>query len=163
MKACRQSWGAGGARRGCQRAGRGGGPCARCRSGPAAALRRRGTAAPARPAHRRTEGATASEVADRFGVAGCWLPELLVFDSKVTTGAGLGATDAAGIRFLTLRHRNPTLMARLKAVPDREWTTVTLDRRGPHARPQVQENSVSVRGCSRRLRQIAVRGLATFP
>jgi transposase-like protein len=87
------------------------------------------------------------------------LPELLVFDSKVTTGAGLGAIDAAGIRFLTLRHRNPTLMARLKAVPDREWTTVTLDRRGPHARPQVHEDSVSVRGCSRRLRQIAVRGL----
>lgn len=87
------------------------------------------------------------------------LPELLVFDAKVTNGAGLGALDAAGIRFLTLRHRNPVLMARLKALPDAAWTTVTLDRRGPHARPQVHEDVVSVRGCSKPLRQIAVRGL----
>ncbi|MGH9225897.1 MAG: helix-turn-helix domain-containing protein, partial [Acidimicrobiales bacterium] len=32
-------------------------------------------------------------------------PELLVFDSKVTTGAGLAALDAEGITFLTLRAR----------------------------------------------------------
>src|SRR6266540_1465378 len=35
------------------------------------------------------------------------LPELLVFDSKVTTGAGLFALDQAGIGFLTLRARSP--------------------------------------------------------
>jgi len=87
------------------------------------------------------------------------LPELLVFDAKVTNGAGLAAIDAAGIRFLTLRHRNPVLMTRLKALPDAAWTTVTLDRRGPHARPQVHEDVVTVRGCSKPLRQIAVRGL----
>ncbi len=87
------------------------------------------------------------------------LPELLVFDAKVTNGAGLGATDAAGIRFLTVRHRNPVLITRLKALPDVAWTTVTLDRRGPHARPQVHEDVVTVRGCSTPLRQIAVRGL----
>src|SRR6266567_4576634 len=36
-------------------------------------------------------------------------PELLVFDSKVTTGAGLAALDAEGITFLTLRARNAKL------------------------------------------------------
>ena len=87
------------------------------------------------------------------------LPELLVFDAKVTNGAGLGTIDSAGIRFLSLRHRNPVLMARLKVLPDREWATVTLDRRGPHAHPQVHEDTVAVRGCPPRLRQIAVRGL----
>ena len=87
------------------------------------------------------------------------LPELLVFDSKVTTGAGLAAIDAAGMRFLTLRQRNPALTSRLESLPDQDWTTVTLDRRGPYSRPQVHEDVVTVRGCSRPLRQIAVRGL----
>jgi hypothetical protein len=86
-------------------------------------------------------------------------PELLVFDSKVTTGAGLAALDAEGITFLTLRARNAKLTARLEALPDEAWTTITLDRRGPYTRPQVQEDVVTVRGCPKPLRQIAVRGL----
>ncbi|MGH9040424.1 MAG: hypothetical protein ACRDZ3_09345 [Acidimicrobiia bacterium] len=87
------------------------------------------------------------------------VPELLVFDSKVTTGAGLAALDAEGITFLTLRARNAKLTAVLEALPDNEWTTISLDRRGPHHRPQVHEDIVTVRGCPRPLRQIAVRGL----
>jgi hypothetical protein len=86
-------------------------------------------------------------------------PELLVFDSKVTTGAGLAALDAEGITFLTLRARNAKLTAALEALPARAWTTITLDRRGPHHRPQVHEDTVHVRNCPRPLRQIAVRGL----
>lgn len=35
----------------------------------------------------------------------------------------------------------------------------TLDRRGPHAKPEVHEQDVTVRGCRVALRQIAVRGL----
>jgi len=86
-------------------------------------------------------------------------PELLVFDSKVTTGAGLAALDAEGITFLTLRARNARLTATLEALPDSEWTTITLDRRGPYTRPQIHEDTVTVRGCPKPLRQIAVRGL----
>ncbi|MGQ0520648.1 MAG: hypothetical protein ACT4PX_05800, partial [Actinomycetota bacterium] len=86
-------------------------------------------------------------------------PELLVFDSKVTTGAGLAALHAEGITFLTLRARNAKLTARLEALPDDAWTTISLDRRGPYTRPQVHEDTVTVRGCSQPLRQIAVRGL----
>jgi hypothetical protein len=86
-------------------------------------------------------------------------PALLVFDSKVTTGAGLAALDAEGITFLTLRARNATLTARLEALPDEAWTTIRLDRRGPYSRPQVHEALVTVRGCPPPLRQIAVRGL----
>ncbi len=87
------------------------------------------------------------------------LPELLVFDSKLTTGAGLAALDAEGIHFLTLRRRGRTLAARLAALPSSEWRTITLTRRGPAARPQVCEQQVRVRGCPKPLRQIAVRGL----
>jgi transposase len=86
-------------------------------------------------------------------------PELLVFDSKVTTGAGLAAIHAEGIRFLTLRQRSPKVIERLEALPDDAWTTVTLDRKGRHRRPQVHEDIVTVRGCPHPLRQIAVRGL----
>ncbi|MCA1703873.1 MAG: hypothetical protein LC808_11655, partial [Actinobacteria bacterium] len=86
-------------------------------------------------------------------------PELLVFDSKVTTGAGLAALDAEGITFLTLRARNAKLTRTLEALPDDAWTTIRLDRRGPYNRPQVHEDNVVVRGCPKPLRQIAVRGL----
>jgi hypothetical protein len=83
----------------------------------------------------------------------------LVFDSKVTTGAGLAALDAEGITFLTLRTRNAKLTRTLEALPNEEWTTITLDRRGPYNHPQVHEDIVTVRGCAKPLRQIAVRGL----
>ena len=86
-------------------------------------------------------------------------PELLVFDSKVTTGAGLAEIDAEGIRFLTLRQRSPKVIDRLESLPDDAWTTITLDRKGRHRKPQIHEDTVTVRGCPTPLRQIAVRGL----
>ena len=87
------------------------------------------------------------------------LPELLVFDAKLTDGEGLAELDHAGICFLTLRQRNPKLIERLTALPDSEWQTIRLDRHGPHNRPQVHEQEVTVRGCPVALRQLAVRGL----
>jgi transposase len=87
------------------------------------------------------------------------LPELLVFDSKVTTGAGLFELHQAGIRFLTLRARSPKLVAALDALPATAWTRVTLDRTGPYRHPHVHQDQVKVRGCPVWLRQLAVRGL----
>jgi hypothetical protein len=86
-------------------------------------------------------------------------PKLLVFDSKVTTGAGLADLHAAELTFITLRARNAKLTAQLQALPDNAWTQITLERRGPYAKPQIHEQDVTVRGCSVPLRQIAVRGL----
>jgi hypothetical protein len=86
-------------------------------------------------------------------------PELLVFDSKVTTGAGLADLHTEGIRFLTLRQRSPKVIARLEALDGDAWTTVTLDRTGRCRRPQIHEDIVTVRGYPIPLRQIAVRGL----
>jgi transposase len=86
-------------------------------------------------------------------------PELLVFDSKVTTGAGLAELHGADLRFITLRARNAKLTAQLEALPDSAWTQITLDRRGPYAKPEIHEQDVTVRGCPIPLRQIAVRGL----
>ena len=86
-------------------------------------------------------------------------PELLVFDSKVTTGAGLAELHAADLTFITLRARNAKLTAQLEALPDNAWTQITLERRGPYSKPEVCEQHVTVRGCPTPLRQIAVRGL----
>jgi len=86
-------------------------------------------------------------------------PELLVFDSKVTTGAGLAALHAAELTFITLRARSQKLTAALEALPDSAWTQITLERRGPYTKPEVHEQDVTVRGCPTALRQIVVRGL----
>jgi hypothetical protein len=86
-------------------------------------------------------------------------PELLVLDSKVTTGAGLAELHAADLTFITLRARNAKLTTALEALPDSAWTQITLERRGPYAKPEVHEQDVTVRGCPHPLRQIAVRGL----
>ena len=86
-------------------------------------------------------------------------PQLLVFDSKVTTGAGLAELHAADLTFITLRARTAKLTAALEALPDSAWTQITLERRGPHSKPEICEQDVTVRGCPIALRQIAVRGL----
>jgi hypothetical protein len=97
--------------------------------------------------------------ADHWQTATGITPELLVFDSKVTNGAGLDALCDAGLTFLTLRARHPSIITRLEALDDDAWTTITLDRRSRHRKPQIYETIVTVRGCMRPLRQIAVRGL----
>jgi len=97
--------------------------------------------------------------ADHWQAATGATPELLVFDSKVTNGAGLDALCDAGLTFLTLRTRHPSLTARLETLPNDAWTTITLDRHSRHRKPQIHETTVTVRGCRHELRQIAVRGL----
>ena len=44
-------------------------------------------------------------------------PSLLVFDSKVTTGAGLAELHAANLTFITLRARTAKLTAALAGAP----------------------------------------------
>jgi transposase len=109
--------------------------------------------------------AKASQAGEVMAFARHWqqatgtLPELLVFDSKVTTGAGLFELHQAGIGFLTLRARNAKLMQTLAALPPTAWTPITLDRTGPYRHPQIHQDQVRVRGCPVPLRQLAVRGL----
>jgi len=54
-------------------------------------------------------------------------PRHLVFDSKLTTYAGLDRLDQANITFLTLRRRSPALLAEIYRLPASAWRTVTLD------------------------------------
>src|ERR1700758_4147189 len=54
-------------------------------------------------------------------------PQHLVFDSKLTTYDGLDRLDAAGINFITLRRRSPSLLAEIDLLSASAWRTVNLD------------------------------------
>ena len=54
-------------------------------------------------------------------------PQHVVFDSKLTTYAGLDRLDAEGITFITLRRRSPKLLTEVANLPKSAWRTVELD------------------------------------
>ena len=53
-------------------------------------------------------------------------PAHLVFDSRLTTYAGLARLDALGITFITLRRRSPSILAEIDALPASAWRRTTL-------------------------------------
>jgi transposase len=88
---------------------------------------------------------------------GSW-PAHLVFDSRLTTYAGLARLDALGITFITLRRRSPSILAEIDTLPASAWRRTTLDvptRKYQH--PRVWEKSVRLAG--RDFRQLYVLDL----
>ncbi len=87
-------------------------------------------------------------------------PAMLVMDQKVTTQPILGELDARGITFLTLRMRSPALVRHINSLTPAEFTTITLDRPGPHNRPRVHEDrAVALTNYPGTVRQLVVTGL----
>lgn len=75
---------------------------------------------------------------------GC-LPPHLVFDSRLTTYAGLAELDELGIKFITLRRRSPKILQEINELPRSAWRRVTLDvptRKYRH--PRVWEKTVTL-------------------
>jgi hypothetical protein len=73
------------------------------------------------------------------------LPGELVFDSKLTTHAGLARLDAMNVPFITLRRRNPKLLAEARALPASAWRVVTLEHVARRFRtPRVFEQPVTI-------------------
>jgi len=86
------------------------------------------------------------------------LPQHLVFDSKLTTYDGLDRLDAAGITFITLRRRSPSLLAEIDNLPPSAWRTVTLDISSrKHRTPRVYEQNA--RPHKRTFRQFFITNL----
>ena len=54
-------------------------------------------------------------------------PPHLVFDSQCTTYRNLGALQALGVHFITLRRRSPALLREMALQPRSAWRTVHLD------------------------------------
>jgi hypothetical protein len=86
-------------------------------------------------------------------------PGLLVFDSQLTTYKVLDELTARGIRWLTLRQRGKTELARLAALPAARWKTVTIARSGRHRRPQLHEDMIKLTDVATKVRQIAIRNI----
>jgi hypothetical protein len=89
-------------------------------------------------------------------------PGLLVFDSQLTTYKVLDQLTGRGIRWMTLRKRGETELARLAALPATAWKSVTLTRAGQFRqarRPRLHEDMIKIRDIDAKVRQIAVTHL----
>ena len=86
------------------------------------------------------------------------LPGELVFDSKLTTHAGLARLDAMGVPFFTLRRRDAKLLAEARALPPSAWRVVPLDKVTRKFRtPRVFEQQVTI--AKHTLRQLFIEDL----
>jgi transposase len=86
-------------------------------------------------------------------------PGLLVFDSQLTTYKILDELTARGIRWLTLRQRGKTELARLAGLPASAWKTATIARSGRYRRPRMHEDMIKLKEVQRPVRQIAVSNI----
>ena len=86
-------------------------------------------------------------------------PGLLVFDSQLTTYKILDELSGRGIRWLTLRQRGKSELARLAALPASGWKTVTIARSGRYRRPRLHEDMIKLTDISSKVRQIAVKNI----
>jgi transposase len=86
-------------------------------------------------------------------------PGLLVFDSQLTTYKILGQLSGRGIRWLTLRQRGQTELARLDALPASAWKTAVIARSGRYRRPRLHEDMVKLTDISGQVRQIAIKNI----
>lgn len=85
-------------------------------------------------------------------------PAELVFDSKVTTYAGLARLIKMNISFITLRRRDKKLTTALRKLPPSAWRVVPLEHVARKFRtPRVYEQKVTLGGVE--LRQLAVEDL----
>jgi hypothetical protein len=86
------------------------------------------------------------------------LPGELVFDSKLTTYAGLARLDSLGVPFITLRRRDKRLLAEAQALPASAWHVVNLEHVTRKFRtPRVVEKTVTL--AKRPFRQLFIEDL----
>ena len=86
------------------------------------------------------------------------LPRHLVFDSKLTTYAGLARLARWQIPFITLRRRSPKLLKEIVLLPRSAWRTVELDVPTRQYRtPRYYQQSIVLAGC--KLRQMYLQDL----
>jgi transposase len=107
-----------------------------------------------------TQNREAIEFCDHWKQVSGADPKILVMDQKVTTHQVLGELDGRGVKFLTLRMRSAALMSYIAALKPADFTTITLDRPGPHNKPKVHEDkAVKLTGYPGTVRQLVVTGL----
>ena len=87
-------------------------------------------------------------------------PKMLIMDQKVTTQEVLGELNTRGVKFATLRMRSASLVKYINGLAAKDFTTITLDRPGPHNKPRVhQDPAVRLTSYPGTVRQLVVTGL----
>jgi hypothetical protein len=87
-------------------------------------------------------------------------PKMLIMDQKVTTQEVLGELNERGVKFATLRMRSRSLVRYINSLAPADYTTITLDRPGPHNRPKVHEDpAVKLTSYPCTIRQLIITGL----
>jgi len=86
------------------------------------------------------------------------LPCHLVFDSRLTTYAGLARLDKMNIPFITLRRRSPRLLQEIALLPRSAWRTIELEvPTRKYQTPRVYEQTIRLAG--RPFRQMFIQDL----
>jgi hypothetical protein len=86
------------------------------------------------------------------------LPRHLVFDSKLTTQAGLARLDQLDIPFITLRRRSRKLLEEVYGLPASAWRTIELEvPTRKYRTPRVYEQTIALAG--RQFRQLFIEDL----
>ena len=87
-------------------------------------------------------------------------PKMLIMDQKVTTQEVLGELNTRGVKFATLRMRSASLVKYINGLAAKDFTTITLDRPGPHNKPRVhQDPAVRLTSYPGTVRQLVVTSL----
>lgn len=88
------------------------------------------------------------------------LPEELVFDSRLTTYQNLNQLNQLGIRFITLRRRDPKLLEQIHHQPASAWRRIELDSvTRLYRTPRILDQIISLRDYEGSIRQIVVDDL----
>jgi len=89
-----------------------------------------------------------------------YLPEELVFDSKLTTYANLNRLNELGIDFITLRRRSRKMLEAIEQVPLSAWRRIELTGIARAYRtPKILDERVELSGYEGPLRQLTVTDL----
>lgn len=88
------------------------------------------------------------------------LPEELVFDSKLTTYENLNRINQLGVQFITLRRRDPKLLAQIHALPASAWRRIELQSIARAYRtPRTWDQRITLRDYHGPIRQIVLTDL----
>lgn len=87
-------------------------------------------------------------------------PEELVFDSRLTTQAGLVELQKLDIRFITLRSRHPKQVQRVEEVPAGKWKRARVEVPGRKFKnPRVLDERIKLKGYRGELRQVVAKDM----
>lgn len=86
------------------------------------------------------------------------LSETLVFDCKLTSYAVLDELATDNVKFITLRKRNKSLLAKTLTIKDDEWSKLYLPiPKRQHKHCRVHESTITLPKCAQSFRQIIIK------